>query len=80
MLPRSALREDQQVLVLAADGTLRFREVEVVRLERETVVLGSGLEAGERVCTTPLAGAIDGMAVRVAPTPVAEGALLGSRS
>lgn len=69
-LPRVALREGpsgarDRVLVVDADDRLRFREVEVLRSEREEVVIGEGLAAGERVCVSPLRAAVDGMSVRV---------------
>jgi RND family efflux transporter MFP subunit len=66
VLPRGALHGDREVLVLAASDTLEVRPVEVLRLERDHVVIGGGLEAGETVCVTKLPGAIDGMKVRVA--------------
>ncbi|MBW2243883.1 MAG: efflux RND transporter periplasmic adaptor subunit [Deltaproteobacteria bacterium] len=66
VLPRGALHEDRAVLVLDVGGRLRIRPVDVLRLERDEVVIGGGLEAGDQVCVTPLPGAIDGMAVRVA--------------
>ncbi len=65
VLPRVALREGGRVLVFE-DGRLRFRRVEVLRVERERVVVASGLQSGEQVCVTPLSQAIDGMAVRTA--------------
>lgn len=64
VLPRSALHRDAQLLVLGDDDRLELRAVEVLRMERERVVIGAGLVAGERVCLTPLPGAIDGMRVR----------------
>lgn len=66
VLPRGALHEDSTVLVLGADHRLGIRAVDVLRLERDEVVVGGGLEAGDKVCVTPLPGAIDGMEVRVA--------------
>ena len=74
VLPRIALREGDRVLVLDEAGALRFRDVEVLRLEREQVVIGAGLEVGEEVCITPLAGAIDGMAVRATRSASVEAA------
>ncbi|MEE9608742.1 MAG: efflux RND transporter periplasmic adaptor subunit [Myxococcota bacterium] len=68
VLPRAALRESPEgvrVLVVDAEDRLRFRDVEVLRAERERVVIGSGLEPGERVCVSPLGAVLDGMAVRV---------------
>ena len=48
-----------------SDDRLRFRKVDVLRLARDEVFLRGGLEAGERVCISPLESAIDGMQVRV---------------
>ncbi|MBW1684934.1 MAG: hypothetical protein JRS35_07685, partial [Deltaproteobacteria bacterium] len=48
------------------ESRLEFRPVEVLRSERERVVIGAGLAAGERVCVSPLRAPVDGMAVRVA--------------
>jgi RND family efflux transporter MFP subunit len=73
LLPRSALRDEEdgqaQVLVVDAENRLRFRPVEVLRLDHDQVLLGQGLEAGERVCISPLDVALDGMPVRTTPTP-----------
>ena len=66
VLPRSALHGDERVLVLGDEDRLELRRVEVLRMERERVVIGGGLTAGERVCLTSLPGAIDGMRVRTA--------------
>lgn len=66
VLPTTALRSDSQVYVVDAAGRLRFRSVEVIRNRRNEIVVGSGLEAGERVAITPLRGAVDGMQVRIA--------------
>ncbi len=65
VLPRDALRDADQVYVIDDSGHLRFRDVEVLRTEREQVVLRGGLVGGERVCTSRLEAAIDGMAVRL---------------
>lgn len=65
VLPRVALQRDDRVLVIDDESRLRFREVDVLRVEREEVVIGGGLAAGERVCVSPLPAAVDGMSVRV---------------
>ena len=64
-LPRSVLRGEDTVYVVEGDGTLRFRTIDVFRSERETVLIRDGLESGERVCTSPLEAAVDGMRVRI---------------
>jgi len=65
VVPRDALREGDLVYVVDSDGHLRFREVEVLRTERENVIVGTGLEPGEQICITPLEAAINGMRVRI---------------
>ena len=67
VLPRAALREGGLVFVVDREGRLRARKVEVVRSERDRLVIGSGLEKGELVCVSHLPGAVDGMAVRIDP-------------
>lgn len=64
VLPRSALRGDSEILVVDGDERLRFRTVEISRVERDHVVIGAGLDAGERVCVSPLEIVVDGMSVR----------------
>ncbi len=64
VLPRSAMRGENQVLVVDAEDRLRYRDAEVLRTGRDTVVIRSGLNAGERVVVSTLATAIEGMLVR----------------
>ncbi|CAG0966325.1 Multidrug resistance protein MdtA [Myxococcaceae bacterium] len=66
LLPRVALRDDRSVFVVDAEGKLRRREVELLRLDRDSVVVGEGLRAGERVMVSSLAAATEAMAVRTA--------------
>ena len=71
VLPRSALRASSQTLIVDAEDRLRWREVQVLRADREHVVVGAGLAAGDRVCVSALESVVDGMQVRVrdsAPT------------
>lgn len=63
VLPRSALRGADQVLVVH-DQRVRLRQVRVVRGERDHVVIGEGLAAGELVSVSPLDIVVDGMTVR----------------
>lgn len=65
VVPRDALRAGDRIYVIDEEERLTFRDVEVLRTERDRVVIGGGLAAGERVCTSPLDAAIDGMLVRV---------------
>lgn len=67
-LPRSALRNNGQVLVVDEENKLRFRTIEQLRLYQDNVLVKGGLKSGERVCLSPLQTAIEGMTVN----PVAE--------
>lgn len=63
VLPRNALRNGNQVLVVDDDNRLRYRDVKPLRMYRDQVLIREGLEAGERVCISPLQTVIEGMPV-----------------
>ena len=63
VMPRTALRDNNQVLVVGQDQKLRFRDVKMLRLYQNDLLIESGLNAGERVCVSPIQTAIDGMTV-----------------
>jgi len=65
-LPREVIRSGNRVLVVDAENRLRFREVEILRLESNRVLIQSGLNAGERICMSPIQAVVDGMLVQVA--------------
>jgi RND family efflux transporter MFP subunit len=74
VLPRSALREAAEVLVVDAENRLERRPVTVAWTDGEHAVVTQGLYAGEAVNVTPLAVAASGTLVAatidgVAPTP-----------
>ena len=78
VLPRTALRTDagsDLVYVVDAGDRLRFKTVDVLRAKRDDVIIGRGLQPGDRVCVSPLAAAVDGMAVRIVSDPEDEGRL-----
>jgi RND family efflux transporter MFP subunit len=62
-LPRSALRGASEAYVINADNTLDIRQVTVADTSSERVVITGGLEAGDRVITSPLRAAATGMTV-----------------
>lgn len=64
VLPRAALRNGREVLVVENGSELYTRPVEVLRTTTEDVILTSGVETGETVCVSPLAVVVDGMKVR----------------
>ena len=65
VIPRSALRGEERILIIDKDNKLHFRKVEVLRADFETVIISSGLNEGERICISPLEAVVDGMEVRV---------------
>ncbi len=63
-LPRSAIRDGDQVLVVDKESRLHFRQVRILRLEHDDVLIHSGLEAGELVSISPMQTVVDGMLVK----------------
>ena len=74
MIPREALQAPGRVLVVDEQDRLRFRDVEVLRLEGDHALISSGLTAGERVCISVILAPVDGMAVRPVESVPAAGA------
>ncbi|MFA9613181.1 MAG: efflux RND transporter periplasmic adaptor subunit [Deltaproteobacteria bacterium] len=71
VIPRGALHQGNVVWVLDQESRLRFRKVEVARVQGDEVVVTKGLEDGEAVVTTPLKAVTDGMTVRMVSKPSA---------
>lgn len=67
-LPRSALRQDNQVLVIDEESRLRFREVSIARYEQDRILIQSGLKEGDIVNISPIQTVVDGMEVSVTET------------
>ena len=65
VVPRSVIRNGNQVPVVDDDDRLRFRTVSVARIYGDDAYIDGGLEKGERVCLTVLQAVIDGMRVEV---------------
>lgn len=64
VLPRSALREGNRVLIVDAEDRLRYRQINALRLYQDEVLIDAGLSAGERVCISPIQTAVEGMPVK----------------
>ena len=65
ILPRSAIRNGNQVLVVGADDRLRFRTVSIARIYGNDAYIDGGLDRGERVSVSALQAVVDGMRVEV---------------
>ncbi|MCG8606713.1 efflux transporter periplasmic adaptor subunit, partial [bacterium] len=64
VLPRTVLRDHDTVVVVDSEDRLHFREVEVLRLESESVYIAAGLQRSDRVCLSILDTVVEGMHVR----------------
>ena len=64
-IPRTALVDKDTVLIIGPHDRLSSRRVKVVRTDRHRAVITEGLEAGERLCISPLEFFIEGMPVLV---------------
>jgi multidrug efflux pump subunit AcrA (membrane-fusion protein) len=63
VMPRVALRSQDKVYVINADNRLEIRTVNVLSTSEERVLVSGGVAAGERVVTSTLPNAVDGMTV-----------------
>ncbi|MGD9365372.1 MAG: efflux RND transporter periplasmic adaptor subunit [Desulfobacteraceae bacterium] len=64
LIPRAALRDNDQVWVVDQKGRLTFRTVEVARLGFDGAIVRHGLKPGEQIVVSTLKGVSDGMRVR----------------
>jgi RND family efflux transporter MFP subunit len=65
-IPRTALRDDANLWIVSNDGKLDIRKVVIIWRDPQTVLLREGLEPGDRLIVSDLAGPIQGMPVQVA--------------
>jgi len=69
-IPRGALRTDPaddrtSVLIVDAEDRLRQRPVEVVRVDREDVLVRGAIGSGDRICVSPVRTFLPGLLVSV---------------
>ena len=64
VMPRLALRSANKVYVINDENKLEIRTVEVLSTSEERVVVTNGVVSGERVVTSTLPAAVDGMQVQ----------------
>ena len=69
VIPRQALQAPGRVFVVDGEDRLRFRDVEVLRIQGDDALIARGLDPGERICISPIQTPVDGMRVQ----PVAAG-------
>jgi len=64
ILPRVALRGDNQILVVDSENRIRFRTVTLLRKTDTTIIVDAGLTENETICLSLLEAVSDGMRVR----------------
>ncbi len=64
ILPRLALRGDDQILVVDSENRIRFRTVTLLRKTDTTIIVDAGLTENETICLSLLEAVSDGMRVR----------------
>ncbi len=65
-LPRSALRNGDSVLIVSPESTLHFRDVKILRIQDNDVLISNGLNPGDLVCSAPPLVVVEGMQVNTA--------------
>jgi RND family efflux transporter MFP subunit len=63
-VPRAAMHDNNSVWIVDNENKLHIRSVEIVRRERDEILVRSGLNAGEMIVLTNLSGAAEGMLLR----------------
>ena len=64
VLPRLALRNTNKVYVINDKNRLEIRTVEVISTSEDIVLVSTGVEVGDKVVTSTIPAAVDGMEVR----------------
>ena len=64
VLPRLALRNANKVYVINDENRLEIRTVEVISTSEEIVLVSNGVEVGDKVVTSTIPAAVDGMEVQ----------------
>lgn len=65
-VPRSALRNGNQVLIVDDENKLHFRTVNILRQAGDYAFIDDGLKNDERICISTLSAAVEGMTVAIA--------------
>lgn len=72
VLPRQALRRDNRLFLVDAEGKLEIREVEVIRSTTDRVYLHNAIKPGDPVIITAIQAPIPGLAVQIREADGAE--------
>lgn len=64
IIPRTSFRDNSTVWVMDKDNKLHIKEVDPLRLEKDKVIIGEGIDDGEMIVLTNISGAANGMKLR----------------
>ena len=64
MIPESAFRTKNQILVVDQEDRLRRQEVSVIHRKDKEVWVSEGLKEGTRICVTPIEIVAEGMKIQ----------------
>ncbi len=71
-IPRSALRDNSTIWILADDDTLKIMPVETVWRDADHVLMNNGIVPGQRMIVSDLAAPVDGLPLRDSADGAAE--------
>ena len=64
-IPAQALR-DRDTVWIASDGEIQIRTVKIAHIDFDDVYLSGGIRIGDKIITSPIKGAANGMKVQLA--------------
>jgi RND family efflux transporter MFP subunit len=64
-VPRGALIGKNRIIIALENDTVSFKEVTIMRSSRDEVIISGGISKGDRIVTTPIPNAIEGMKVNI---------------
>jgi hypothetical protein len=64
VIPRSSFRDNSTVWVMDKENRLNIIDVDVLKIERDRVIIGKGFNDGDMVILTNISGAAEGMKLR----------------
>jgi RND family efflux transporter MFP subunit len=64
VVPRYAMRDASEVLIVDAEDQLYTKHVNVLRIDRDDVLVQGPLDPGERICVSPIQVVVEGMRVQ----------------
>ncbi len=64
IIPRSAFRDNSTVWIMDKENKLKINKVDALKIERDRIIVGKGLNDGDMIIMTNISGAAEGMKLR----------------